>query len=61
MCFQVATTLVHLEGLGIIHGDLKPENIMVSAQGQVKLIDFGMSIPVSKAIPGAKLQTSPYR
>ncbi|KAG7282853.1 hypothetical protein CRUP_020691 [Coryphaenoides rupestris] len=60
-CGIVATTLVHLDALGIIHGDLKPANIMISEQGQVKLTDFGLSIPVSKAIPGTNLQSCPYR
>ncbi|KAG7277964.1 hypothetical protein CRUP_022134 [Coryphaenoides rupestris] len=58
---QVATALVHLDALGIIHGDLKPENIMVSAQGQAKLIDFGLSYFVSDELAGTTLQSLPYR
>lgn len=32
----------YLHSRGITHGDLKPENVMVTHQGHVKLIDFGM-------------------
>lgn len=40
---QIAEGLSALHSHGIVHGDLKPENIMVSAPGQVKLLDFGLA------------------
>ena len=36
--------LSHLHSIGIYHGDLKSNNVMVSKAGEVKIIDFHASI-----------------
>ena len=41
----VADALAHCHALGVMHCDIKPENIMLDRQGQVKLIDFGIAMP----------------
>jgi serine/threonine protein kinase len=41
---EVASALAFLHGIGIVHGDMKPENIMLSSENSsavVKLVDFG--------------------
>jgi serine/threonine protein kinase len=43
LVWQIADALSYLHGRGIIHLDLKPENIMVTADNQVKLLDFGFA------------------
>ncbi|CAL8314153.1 unnamed protein product [Lota lota] len=59
---QLATALDYLGTIGIIHADLKPENIMLTGQDtKVKLIDFGISCHVSQAKIGIDIQTLWYR
>ncbi|XP_023811014.1 homeodomain-interacting protein kinase 1-like isoform X3 [Oryzias latipes] len=62
---QVATALMKLKSLGLIHADLKPENIMlvdpIRQPFRVKVIDFGSASHVSKAVCSTYLQSRYYR
>ncbi|XP_005991302.1 homeodomain-interacting protein kinase 3 isoform X2 [Latimeria chalumnae] len=62
---QVVTALKKLKSLGLIHADLKPENIMlvdpVRQPYRVKIIDFGSASHVSKAVCSTYLQSRYYR
>jgi len=43
ICHQVAEGLKYAHGMGLIHRDIKPGNIMLSYDGRVMITDFGIA------------------
>ena len=40
---EVILALQYLHSKGIVHRDVKPDNMLISATGHLKLTDFGLS------------------
>ncbi len=51
---ECALALAAAHNAGVLHHDIKPENIMLTTAGQVKVLDFG----VAKNLPGSPQTTT---
>ena len=64
LCVKVAKALQHAHEQGIVHRDLKPGNIMLDAEGEPHILDFGLAKrdvrEVTLTIEGLILGTPAY-
>ncbi len=64
LCFRLADTLEHAHSLGIVHRDIKPGNIMVDADDELHIMDFGLAKrdagEITMTIEGQVLGTPAY-
>ncbi len=64
VCAQVASALSYAHRQGVVHRDVKPGNILLTSDGQVKVTDFGIAQAVSTedhlTVAGSVMGTATY-
>ena len=56
---QIAEAMCEAHESGLVHGDLKPSNLMVEPGGRVRILDFGLAAQADPQATTSLLQTDP--
>ena len=56
IAFKCAKALDHAHRQGVIHRDVKPANLMLTTDGDVKVVDFGVAMMTQSDVAGTQVQ-----
>jgi len=56
---QIADALAEGHAQGFVHGDLRPETVVVTPKGSTKILNFGMAVWTAGGLARAKAAASP--
>jgi hypothetical protein len=56
---QVGQALLEAQKVGLVHRDVAPKNVLVSASGEVKVINFPLAVPINERVSGVAAYLSP--
>ncbi len=66
IALQICDALIHAHGQNVIHRDIKPQNVIITPEGRVKVTDFGLAraatdatITYGKSLFGSVYYSSP--
>ena len=51
LCINIVQVYASLHSMGVVHGDIHPNNILIGNSGRVLLVDFGLAAGASQAPP----------
>jgi serine/threonine protein kinase len=57
---QVCEALVPVHAMGVVHHDVQPFNMLLDAEGRIKLGDFGIAYSKDEPAPGRRLGIDKY-
>lgn len=60
MVYQILCGVKYIHSANVIHRDLKPGNILINSQGQLKICDFGLARGINEDTESERIKITRY-